>query len=64
MADRIPLVTAGTIKDGKIYLRASQDLKEFEQVTIKHKGLTMIVSSLAEISKDQFAWFGIVRALI
>lgn len=62
MANRIPLERAGTIANGKIYVRAEHDLTENKTETIEHQGLQMLVVPFENVPKDEYAWLGIIRA--
>jgi len=62
MGDKIPLTRAGTITEGKIYLRAKMDCKQDQRVTIGYKELSLIVAPMQDVNKDDYSWFAVIRA--
>lgn len=59
---KIPLERAGTIREGRIYLKTEVARGDGEQFDVQWQGLNMIVASHCDVNADEFAWFRIVRA--
>lgn len=62
MGDKVPLTKVGTITEGKIYLRAKEDWKQDQLVTVGHEELCLTVTPMQDVNKDEYAWFAVIRA--